>query len=72
MLFDTEPAPYQVKQEENEPTVKKFKVPSATKDRNNLPKATQEMIEKKKSVLCSLDTMIEEGAKEKRNTKYFE
>ena len=72
MLFDTEPAPYQVKQEENEPTVKKFKVPSATKDRNNLPKATQEMIEKKKSVLGSLDTMIEEGAKEKRNTKYFE
>ena len=36
------------------------------------PKATQEMIEKKKSVLGSLDTMIEDGAKEKRNTKYFE
>lgn len=72
MLFDTESAPYQVKQEESEPTVKKFKVPSAENDRHNLPKATQELIAKKKSVLGSLDTMIEDGEKEKRNTKYFE
>lgn len=71
LLFDTEPAPYQIKHEESEPTVKKFKVPQGEKNKTELTKAPQAAISRKKSVLGSLDTMIEDGQHEKRNTKYF-
>ncbi|HJF19443.1 MAG TPA: hypothetical protein K8W13_03900 [Enterococcus columbae] len=71
LLFDTELAPYQIKHEESEPTVRKFKVPQGEKAQPELTKAPQAAINRKKSVLGSLDAMIEDGQHEKRNTKYF-
>lgn len=72
LLFDTEPAAYQVK-EENDPTVKKFnRHPSVGMTRSEFRANNKKNGEKKRSVLDrSLKGMIEDDQQEESSNGYF-
>jgi hypothetical protein len=71
LLFDTEPAAYQVK-EENDPTVKKFNRPqSVGMTRREFRGMNKKKGDKRAVLDRSLEGMIEEGQSESQKSGYF-